>query len=231
MKRLLLAAILIAPSCAWAMPPVPDTMAERAKPCLACHEAEDRKSRDEYYPRLAGKPAGYLFNQMAHFRDGRRKHRAMGLLMENLSDAYLTELAGFFSNSPPVYKVAAKGAVRIDEKPVPALITQGDATRKIPACIACHGKEMLGVAPAIPGLLGLPADYVSAQFGAWKVGTRRAAAPECMAEIARQLTESEVSAMADWLATKPLPADSRPAASLSAELPMRCGSVVTTVKP
>ncbi len=222
--------MLIAASRAWAMPPVPDTIAERAKPCLACHAAEDRKSRDEYYPRLAGKPAGYLFNQMAHFRDGRRKHRAMGLLMENLSDAYLTELAAFFSTSPPTYTVA-KGSTRAGDKSAPPLITQGDPARKIPACIACHGKEMLGVAPAIPGLLGLPADYLSAQFGAWKVGTRHAAAPDCMAEIARQLTENEVNAVANWLAARPLTADSRPAASLSTELPMRCGSVVTAVKP
>lgn len=213
------------------MPPVPDTMAERAKPCLACHAAEDRKSRDEYYPRLAGKPSGYLFNQMAHFRDGRRKHRAMGLLMENLSDAYLTELAAYFSASSPTYTVVAKGAAGADRKPAPALITQGDPIRKIPACVACHGREMLGVAPAIPGLLGLPADYLSAQFGAWKVGTRRAAAPDCMAEIARQLTENEVSAVANWLAAQPLPAEVRPAANLSAELPMRCGSVVTPAKP
>ncbi|MBL8524487.1 MAG: cytochrome c4 [Betaproteobacteria bacterium] len=221
---------LIAVPHAWAMPPVPDTTAERAKPCLACHASEDRKNRDEYYPRLAGKPAGYLLNQMVHFRDGRRQHRAMSLLMENLSDAYLSELANYFALLPPLYSVGSTGAARAEKKPEPALIAQGDSARKIPACTACHGKEMLGVAPAVPGLLGLPADYLSAQFGAWKVGTRRAAAPDCMADIARQLSETEVNVIANWLATQPLPRDSRPAANLPAELPVRCGSV-PLVKP
>lgn len=228
---MLLIALLVAAPWAWAMPPVPDTMAERAKPCLACHASEGRKSRDEYYPRLAGKPSGYLLNQMVHFRDGRRQHRAMTLLMENLSDAYLAELANYFSSLPSAYSTAGAVASRGEPKQIPALITQGDPARKIPACTACHGKEMLGVAPAIPGLLGLPADYLSAQFGAWKVGTRRAAAPDCMADIARQLSEAEVNTIANWLATQPLPVDSRPAANLPAELPLRCGSVLPSVKP
>jgi cytochrome c553 len=42
----------------------------------------------------------------------------------------------------------------------------GDEVQKIPACMACHGKNLIGVAPHIPTLLGLR-DYVVAQFGAW----------------------------------------------------------------
>jgi len=233
MKRLLLLLLLLfAAPVALAAPVVPDTVAERARACLSCHAAEGRRVKDEYYPRLAGKPAGYLLNQMLHFSDGRRQNRAMALLMENLSDAYLAELAAYFSTLPATYLPGSVSAAQTESRPAPALVSQGDPARKIPACRDCHGKEMLGVAPAIPGLLGLPADYLSAQFGAWKVGTRRAAAPDCMADIARQLTEREVSEMANWLATRPLPADSRPAKALAAELPMQCGSVTApAVKP
>ena len=199
----------------------PDTMAERAKPCLACHASEGRKAKDEYYPRLAGKPAGYLFNQMTHFRDGRRQHRAMSLLMENLSDPYLRELAGYLSSLPAHYSPAQVQAAATP----PPLLTEGDAARKIPACNACHGKAFLGVAPVIPGLLGLPADYLSAQLGAWKVGTRKAAAPDCMANIAAALNPTEVSALAAWLAAQSLPAGSHPAASVIDPLPVHCGSI------
>lgn len=225
MKRLLFVACLTLPAFAAGAPSpkVADTIAERAKPCLACHAAEGRKARDEYYPRLAGKPAGYLFNQMRHFRDGGRRHRAMGLLMEHLSDAYLNELAGYFSALEPAY--SRRQDLAAGTAQAPPLVTLGDPARKIPACIACHGKEFLGAAPAIPGLLGLPRDYVSAQFGAWKVGTRKATAPDCMASIARQLTEVEVNAVATWLAAQPLPVDSRPAVAPAGELPLGCGSV------
>ncbi|MEP7155093.1 MAG: cytochrome c4 [Betaproteobacteria bacterium] len=223
----LFVALTVSLSARAAATPAPDTMSERAKPCLACHASEGRKARDEYYPRLAGKPAGYLFNQMTHFRDGRRQHRAMSLLMEKLSDDYLRQLAGYFSGLPAHYVAPqAQGTMA-----PPPLLTQGDTARKIPACIACHGKEFLGSAftgpdkPAIPGLLGLPADYISAQLGAWKVGTRLAAAPDCMADIAKALSAAEVSTIATWLASQPLPAGSHPASSIATDLPVRCGSV------
>ena len=203
--------------------PPPDTIAERVKPCLACHAAEGRRSKDEYYPRLAGKPQGYLFNQMVNFRDGRRRNRAMSLLMQNLSDDYLKEFAGYFASLEPHFS-AAKG------QPVdaPVLINKGDPARRIPACITCHGKDLLGLAPNIPGLLGLPSDYVAAQMGAWRVDLRRAPAPDCMGEIAKQLTDVEVNSIARWLAAQPLAPGSRPAAGLSEALPVKCGSVPAT---
>lgn len=200
----------------------PDTIAERVKPCLACHATEGRLGKNEYYPRLAGKPQGYLFSQMVSFREGRRHNRAMALLMQNLSDAYLMEIAGYFAAQKPRYSVAGN---QTSDGPAPALVTQGDSARKIPACVACHGKGLLGVTPNIPGLLGLPHDYVSAQMGAWRVGTRRASAPDCMGEIAKQLNEVEVNAIATWLAAQPLGASARPAPALTEALPVKCGNV------
>ena len=67
----------------------PDTMEERVKPCIVCHGPEDKKGRDAYYPRIAGKPQGYLFNQLRNFRDGRRLYRPMAVLLEGLPDQYL----------------------------------------------------------------------------------------------------------------------------------------------
>ncbi len=46
--------------------------------------------------------------------------------------------------------------------------------------------------PAIPGLLGLRASYISAQLGGWRYGTRTAAAPDCMQIVAGLLTEDDV---------------------------------------
>jgi len=59
---------------------VPDTLEQRVKPCTICHGDEDKAGRDAYYPRIAGKPAGYLFNQLRNFRDGRRYYQAMAIL-------------------------------------------------------------------------------------------------------------------------------------------------------
>ena len=40
--------------------PFEDTIAQRALACTACHGPQGRAAPDGYYPRLAGKPAGYL---------------------------------------------------------------------------------------------------------------------------------------------------------------------------
>jgi cytochrome c553 len=109
------------------------------------------------------------------------------------------------------------------------LVTKGDPSRKIPACMSCHGDALTGLAPAIPGLLGLPRDYINSQFGAWREGTRRAAAPDCMGQIAKQLSPEEISAVSAWLASQTVPAEASPSTA-AVKLPLVCGSVPQEAK-
>ena len=53
---------------------IPDTLAQRMQPCGACHGKEGRATQDGFFPRIAGKPAGYLYNQLDNFRSGRRSY-------------------------------------------------------------------------------------------------------------------------------------------------------------
>ena len=210
----------------------PDTMEERVKACIACHGPEDKKGRDAYYPRIAGKPEGYLFNQLRNFRDGRRHYRPMALLLEGLPDQYLRDMAAYFASlkqafPPPEPMRASFAEIELAR----TLVTRGDPTRKIPACVDCHGKDLMGTAPFIPGLLGLPRIYLIAQFGNWQHGgLMRGQAPDCMSEIAKQLTTNETSIIAEWLAAQPvsdaLLKREGPAPKLADELARRCASIV-----
>lgn len=207
---------------------VPDTMAERVKSCIVCHGLENKTGRGTYYPRIAGKPEGYLFNQLRNFRDGRRYYPPMALLLEHLTDQYLLEIAAYFSTleqpyPPPERMVLLPAEIKLAQK----LVNEGDQARNIPPCTECHGKELMGTAPFVPGLLGLPRVYMIAQFGAWKSGgLMRGQTEDCMSKIAKQLTAEEASAIAAWLAAHPVPQYSRPAAGLSAEMERRCGSII-----
>jgi cytochrome c553 len=78
--------------------------------------------------------------------------------------------------------------------------------------------------PGIPGLLGLRANYVSAQLGAWRYGTRTAKSPDCMQNVAGRLTEADVTAIAAWLATRPAPVNPSPVPKGAYALPFGCGS-------
>jgi cytochrome c553 len=209
-----------------AKPLVPDTIAQRALACSACHGKEGRATQDGFFPRIAGKPAGYLYNQMRNFRDGRRHNPMMAYMVTQLSDDYLKELAEYFSGLHPPYP--AQPPVTVSPAVLQRgrqLAVEGDAARGIPACSACHGAALTGVAPAIPGLIGLPRDYLNAQFGAWKNGSRQAAAPDCMAQLAARLTVEDINAASSWLAAQPIPADAAPQTVALQRPPLACGSV------
>jgi len=203
-----------------------DTIAQRVIACTGCHGKEGRAAPDGYYPRIAGKPAGYLFNQLRNFRDGRRHYELMNGLLAFLDDAYLQEIADHFASldlpyPPPLAPVASAALREAGE----ALVRRGDPARALPACDACHGTRMTGLAPFVPGLLGLPRDYLNAQLGAWRSGQRRALPPDCMAQVAQRLSAEDIGAVSAWLAAQAVPADSTPAAAPTAPLPIACGGV------
>lgn len=205
-----------------------DTMAKRMQACTTCHGAQGVTSNQAYFPRIAGKPAGYLFNQLQNFKDGRRHYGLMVGMVEHLSDPYLLEMAQYFANldlpySQPVpLKIPASAASLHLGK---TLSLQGDKARKIPACTACHGTALMGVQPMMPALLGLPRDYLVAQLGAWQTGLRRAHAPDCMGRVAKSLKPADVDAVANWLASQPVPAVTKPATNLPEPLTEKCGGV------
>lgn len=213
---------------ALAAAPFEDTIAQRTQACTACHGQQGRAGPDGYYPRIAGKPAGYLYNQLINFREGRRHYGLMTGMVDLLSDAYLMEIAQYFSSIdvpyPPPSSAAQLAATPEVLRQGQLLVTQGDPARQIPACVQCHGQALTGVAPNIPGLLGLPRDYINGQMGSFRTGQRRAHAPDCMAKVAQRLSLAEVNAASSWLATQALPADTHPATSLPSPLPLPCGS-------
>ncbi|CAG9211261.1 Cytochrome c553-like [Paraburkholderia tropica] len=204
--------------------PAPDTMQARVMGCAACHGAHGEGTDNDYFPRLAGKPAGYLYNQLIAFRDGGRSYPPMNYLLAYLPDAYLKQIAEFFAQQHPPYPPPA--TPKVDAAMLAlgkSLVLNGAPNRNVPACAACHGAGLTGMEPAIPGLVGLHADYISAQLGAFRYGTRRAADPDCMHDIASHLAERDITAIAAWLAAQPAPADPKPAPP--APLPLACGSV------
>lgn len=197
-----------------------DTIAQRTLACTACHGKEGRAAPDGYYPRIAGKPAGYLYNQLLNFRDGRRHYGLMTRMVDPLSDKYLMEIAEYFSALDLPYPAPqAPGVPAAVLERGRVLAMQGDASsadpaRRIPACVQCHGAALTGVAPNIPGLLGLPRDYLNAQLGAWRTRQRQAHAPDCMAQIANELRPEDVNAVTAWLAAQPVPPSAKPASVL-----------------
>jgi cytochrome c553 len=205
--------------------PMPSAMDQRVRACTSCHGVQGQGRDNDYFPRIAGKPADYLFNQLIAFRDGGRTYPPMGYLIAFLPDDYLHKISEYFANLQPPYPNADTGNIspavlQYGER----LVTHGDPARKLPACAACHGARLTGAQPGIPGLLGLHASYIAGQMGTWRSGTRHAVAPDCMHAIAVKLTDKDITAVSSWLARQPRPDDPRPASSSDGTLPLACGS-------
>lgn len=223
-----LALALATPTLAVAAPKFEDTMAQRVRACTGCHGLQGRAAVDGYYPRIAGKPAGYLYHQLLNFRDGRRHYALMNGLLAPLSDAYLREIAEHFAAIDVPYSAPAPIPAGVDAESLrrgETLVRQGDAARGIPACVQCHGAALMGVAPAVPALIGMPRDYLNAQLGAWRAGNRHAMPPDCMAQVAQRLEPADISALSAWLGARPVPVDAHPATALPAAMPLPCGGV------
>ena len=124
---------------------VEDSMAQRAKACTGCHGPQGRSRPDGYIPRLAGKPAGYLHEQLTAFQQGRRRHEGMARMLEPLGDEMLWALAGHFE----ALEVPYPAPVALPLSPAEArraeqLVRQGDPARQLPACADCHGAALAG---------------------------------------------------------------------------------------
>ena len=98
-----------------------EALTRRARACTVCHGEQGRAAPDGYYPRIAGKPAGYLFEQLRAFRDGRRRYALMTQLLDPLSDDALRQLADHFAALDLPYPPPAPAAVD------PALLARGES--------------------------------------------------------------------------------------------------------
>jgi cytochrome c553 len=203
----------------------PDSIATRVMACTTCHGLRGEGSNDDYFPRLAGKPARYLYNQLVAFRDGQRKYAPMNYLLEYLPDAYLQEMAEYFAEQQTPFPTLPKPDVSPAVMALGQKLTlEGDDRRHIPSCVACHGASLTGVTPDIPGLLGLRAKYISAQLGASRYGARVSAKPNCMQKITVLLSDADIAAAAAYLSSLPSPPNPAPATEGSLKLALTCQS-------
>jgi len=190
-----------------------DSIEARVQGCVTCHGQSGQGTQNGYFPRIAGKPARYLYNQLIAFRDGTRKYPPMNYLVAYLPDAYLKEMADHFAAQRPAF--APKEASQLDAATIErgkAIATVGDPARAIPACIACHGAGLTGMEPGIPGLVGLRSAY------------NRVAMRFMQSGSAARLSEKDVAAVSAFLAMQAPPKDASPESANLVRMPLACGS-------
>lgn len=169
--------------------------------CASCHGKAGEGTLS--IPRLAGISAGYIVKQLHDFQRGTRLNGSMQYVVSKLKDEEMTALGAYYASLETA--PSAKASLDGDLERGRTLALAGDWSVNLPACFSCHGSLGWGVDATFPALAGQHPAYIHAQLMNWKNG-RRANSPLClMHSVAQSLSEKDVRAVSDYLATLPPP--------------------------
>lgn len=180
---------------------VPNTLRQRVKACTSCHGRNGGGGDQDFYPRLGGQHAGYLYRQLREFRDHQRAFPVMQYMIDRQPDYYLRQIAFFFSKLNPPYPPVTRNV--FDPELIAAgrqLVMHGNWRTGVPGCAACHESDLQGQAPFIPSLLGQPTAYINAQLGGWAAGTRGPKG-DPMRWVASDLSQHDIRALDAYIST------------------------------
>ena len=162
--------------------------------CALCHSL-DGVTRMAKFPKLAGQKAVYIEKQFWDFHGGKRTNDGgqMQAVTNEVEAGDVVEIARYFSQLPPPPaaddELSKTGYDRGKE-----IYHQGSAA--IQACNDCHGDPQ----HLAPWLYGQHRDYLYKQLQDFKSGSRDNDDRSVMRQMAGQLSDEDMQALADYLA-------------------------------
>ncbi len=131
--------------------------------------------------------------QLQAYADGRRHHEQMGWIAKQLDPRERKAVSFYYAG------------LAFDARAVPAaerlpLYHEGDPSRGLQACAACHGEQGQGLGAANPPLADQPPAYLAEQLNQWSKAKRRNDPGDVMLRISQLLTPSERAALATYAA-------------------------------
>jgi cytochrome c553 len=166
--------------------------------CTACH-GEHGASSSGLYPTLAGMDAAVTYKELDDFRAGKRSWGAMNGIAQALSPQASADVAEYFAGRRNGLAFAdSEPSQRVDPPDSPAvrLAFDGDPSRGIPPCAACHGPNEIKL--GAPPLKAQQSAYIERELAAFAQGIRQNDIDERMRTIASQLTPLEMHSLAEF---------------------------------
>ncbi|MGO8917274.1 MAG: c-type cytochrome [Stellaceae bacterium] len=186
--------------CAFAAAALASTLPARAQddaaiktklePCFACH-GENGISELDGVPSIAGQPDLFLEWQLVFFRTGRVKSEIMEPVAAELSDEDIRGIGGYLVTLPPI-----KTPPPPDD--APAMTEVGAKLAAAQNCGNCHGDGFHGQQGAAR-IAGQREEVLVKALHAYKSGARFGTGVAAMPEIALQLNDDQMAALAHFL--------------------------------
>ncbi len=170
--------------------------------CIRCHGSTGAGRDAGAFPRLAGLSETYLRSSLEAYSRGTRPSGVMQLAIAGLSNRELDELARYFAAQPVTTRASRQPRTEGNVARGRHLAMRGDSTRRVAACVACHGPQDASRNPVYPVLAGQYEAYLASQLQLFQRGQRGGTlhAP-IMRQIAKPLTEQDIQDLAAYYAT------------------------------
>jgi len=178
----------------------PKSLEAKVAMCMGCHNIPGyQASFPEVHrvPMIAGQSAAYIAAALNAYKNGDRKHPTMRGIADALSEQDIKDISNWYANlggTPP-----ARG-----DKPSREPGRQVAALLQKAACVSCHGANFSkAIDPSYPKIAGQYADYLFVSLKAYKNDNNAAVGRNngIMGGIAKQFSNAELKAMADYLAS------------------------------
>jgi len=208
-RLIFMGTMVMAASIAAAAPPAIVTQGKGAAiACASCHGVDGAGNAQAGFPVLAQLPPAHFAKQIADFKAGTRANPVMSPIAMAMSAEDIEASARHYAGQgrPKAAAAPADPAVIARGK---QLAINGAWDRDVPPCFKCHAVDGLGVAPAFPPIAGQHAAYTVSQLQAWKTGARTNDPQTLMKTVAEKLTDDEIRAVADYLATIGTPGEGK----------------------
>lgn len=166
--------------------------------CMACH-GQDGNPLVPIFPKLAGQQEVYLAKQLADYKAGRRKNDVMAPAIARIDPSDIPLLAAFFAAQKPAEPAAGADASQVARGR--SLYERGNLETGIPPCSACHEPQAQGDG-RYARLAGQSTTYVAQTLADFKAGNRHNDHGRVMRNIAAQLDDADMQALAAYLASR-----------------------------
>lgn len=152
--------------------------------CLGCHGIKGYRNAYPNYevPKLEGQHPEYLVAALQEYRSGERSHTTMHAQASSLSDQDMADIAVYFAGKPLEANLTAAA-----NEPAPPAVAA--------VCVACHGKNGIGIVAQYPTLAGQHPDYIARALQEYRTGARK---NPVMAGMAAQVKDADLDTLSNY---------------------------------
>jgi cytochrome c553 len=170
---------------------------QKAGDCGACHGPAGNTVVPEW-PKIAGLSEAYVVAQLRAYQTGGRRSVLMAPAVRALTEGDMHDIGAYYAAQriTAASRPLDDGLVAAGER----IYRGGVASRRVTACMVCHGPAGEGhAAVGFTRLGGQHAAYVAAEMEGYRDG-RRADPTGMMQKIAAAMSDDEIRAVASYIA-------------------------------